>query len=110
MNFYVLIGQSAKAAVFAVTLDKAAQNDLTAMFKRLADAIVDGDHVTFDPGYRADEGEIVTISSYALTSVLAPLGSASVGADLPAVTEADMIDGAVRGVVGVDWKGDTPRR
>jgi hypothetical protein len=96
--------------VLAVTLDKAAQNDLRAMFKRLADVIVDGDHVAFDPGNRANEGEIVTISSYELPSGLSLLGSASVAAELPAVTESDMIDGAVRGVVGVEWKGDTPRR
>jgi hypothetical protein len=110
MNFYVLTGQGATAAVLAVTLDKAAQNDLRAMFKRLADVIVDGDHVAFDPGNRANEGEIVTISSYELPSGLSLLGSASVAAELPAVTESDMIDGAVRGVVGVEWKGDTPRR
>lgn len=70
MNFYVLTGQGAKAAVLAVTLDKAAQDDLTGMFKRLADAIVEGDHVAFDPGYRADEGEVVTLSSYELSSGL----------------------------------------
>ena len=110
MNFYVLVGQGTKAAVLAVTLDRAAQDDLTAMFKRLSDAIVAGDHVAFDPGYRADEGEIVTISSYELPSGLSLLGSASVAADLPAVTEPDMLDGAVRGVIGVDWKGDIPRR
>jgi hypothetical protein len=110
MNFYVLIGHGAKAAVLAVTLDKPAQDDLSAMFTPLADAIVDGEHVSFDPGYRADEGEIVTISPYALPSMLSLLGSATVAADLPAVTEADMADGAVRGVVGVDWKGDAPRR
>ena len=110
MNFYALIGHGAKAAVLAVTLDKNAQNDLTAMFKRLADTIVDGDHVAFDPGYRADEGEIVTISLYELPSALSLLGAASIAANLPAVTEADMTAGAVRGVIGVDWKGDTPRR
>jgi hypothetical protein len=106
MNFYVLTGQGATAAVLAVTLDKAAQNDLRAMFKRLADVIVEGDHVAFDPGNRANEGEIVTISSYELPSGLSLLGSESVAAELPAVTESDMIDGAVRGVVGVEWKGD----
>jgi hypothetical protein len=110
MNFYLLTGQGATAAVLAVTLDRAAQNDLRAMFKRLADVIVDGDHVPFDPGNRANDGEIVTISSYELPSGLSLLGSASVAADLPAVTESDMIDGAVRGVVGVEWKGDIPRR
>jgi hypothetical protein len=110
MNFYLLTGQGAKAAVLAVTLDKAAQDDLRAMFKRLADAIVDGDHVAFHTGYRPDEGEIVTISSYEPPSGLSLLGSASVAADLPAVTERDMVDSAVREVVGVEWKGDTPRR
>jgi hypothetical protein len=49
MSFYVLIGHGAKAAVLAVTLDKPAQDDLTAMFTPLAEAIVDGDHVSFDP-------------------------------------------------------------
>ena len=75
MNFYVLIGHGGKASVLSVTLDKAAQDDLTAMFERLADPIVDGDHVAFDPGYRADEGEIVTISPYALPSVLLHVGN-----------------------------------
>jgi hypothetical protein len=74
MNFYVLTGQGATAAVLAVTLDRAAQHDLRAMFKRLADVIVDGHHVAFDPGHRANEGEIVTISSYELPSGLSLLG------------------------------------
>jgi len=102
MNFYVLIGHGGKASVLSVTLDKATQDDLTAMFKRLADPIVDGDHVAFDPGYRADEGKIVTISSYALPAVLSVLETATVAANLPAVAEADIIDGAVRGVIGVE--------
>ena len=88
--------------MLSVTLDKATQDDLTAMFKRLADPIVDGDHVAFDPGYRADEGKIVTISSYALPAVLSVLETATVAANLPAVAEADIIDGAVRGVIGVE--------
>jgi hypothetical protein len=110
MNFYVLTGQGGKAAVLAVTLDNAAQHDLRAMFNRLADVIVDGDHVAFNPRHRANEGETVTISSYELPSGLSLLGSASVAADLPPVTEPEMLDGAVRAVVGVEWKGDTPRR
>lgn len=110
MNFYVLIGHGGRASVLGVTLDKAAQDDLTSLFKRLADPIVEGEHVTFDPGYRADEGEIVTISPYALPSVLSVLETATVAANLPAVAEVDMLDGAVRGVIGVEWKGDTPRR
>ena len=36
MNFYVLIGHGGKASVLGVTLDKAAQDDLTSLFKRLA--------------------------------------------------------------------------
>jgi hypothetical protein len=110
MNFYVLIGHGGKASLLGVTLDKTAQDDLTEMFKRLADPIVDGEHVAFDPGYRADEGEIVTISPYSLPSVLSVLETATVATDLPAVAEADMLDGAVRGLIGVEWKGDAPRR
>ena len=45
-----------------------------------------------------------------LPSVLSMLETATVAANLPAVAEADMLDGAVRGVIGVEWKGDTPRR
>jgi len=104
MNFYVVSGQGANASVLAVTLDKAAQDDLTAMFDRLANDIVKSDHLAFDPGYRADPGEIVTISPYRVPTILVSLESATAAADLQAVTEKDMVDGALRGIVGVDWK------
>jgi hypothetical protein len=110
MNFYVILGHAASTAVLAVTLDKSAQDDLTAMFNRLATDVVESDHVAFDPGYRADQGEIVTISPYRLPTILVSLESATAAADLPAVTEKDIVDGALRGIAGVEWKGGKAHR
>ena len=110
MNFYLVVGQGAQASVLAVTLDKAAQDDLTAMFHRLANDIVESDHVAFDPGYRADHGEIVTISPYRLPTILVSLESATAAAGLPVVIEKDLVDGALRGIVGVEWKGGKAQR
>lgn len=110
MNFYAILGDRANASVLTVTLDKAAQEDLTAMFKRLADEIVASDHVPFDPGYRADQGEVITILPYTLSTVLASLNSATAAADLPALTERDVVGGVLRGIVGVQWKGGAAHR
>jgi hypothetical protein len=110
MNFYAILGHRPNTSVLTVILDKAAQDDLTAMFKRLTDEIVAGDHVPFDPGYHADQGEIVTISPYTLPAALVSLKSVTAAAGLPALTGRDVVDAAVRGIVGVEWKGGAAHR
>lgn len=110
MNFFVVSGHGAGIAVLSVTLDKSAQAELTALFTRLADEVVASDHVPFDPGFRADEGEIVTISPYALPAGLASLESASAATSLRAVTAADLESGGVRGILGVAWKSGAAHR
>lgn len=110
MNFFVVSGHAAGTAVLSVTLDKSAQAELTAMFTRLADDVVGSDHVPFDPAYRANEGEVVTISRYALPAGLAALESASAATSARAVTAADIESGGVRGILGVTWKEGAAER
>ena len=110
MNFFVVSGHGAGASVLALILDKAAQEELTAMFTQLAHEIVASDHVPFDPGYRADDGEVVTIAPYTWPSLLAALASATTAAELRAVTAADITNGSVRGVIGVTWRAGAAHR
>ena len=110
MNFYVTIGHRADAVVRELILDKPAQDDLTQLFTGLADQVLKGDHVEFDPGYRPDEGEIITIDEYAVVSTFSGLLSADGASETPAVSKSELVDGAVRAVVGVEWKGKAAQR
>ncbi len=105
MNFYAIVGRGSSTAVHALRLDMPAQEDLTIMFERLAEQVFHADHRGFVPGYRAEQGEVVTIAPYTLPSALSRLESLNAAADLPTVTERELEGGPVRGIIGVEWNG-----
>jgi hypothetical protein len=85
MNFYAVGGTHVDPTILTLNLDKAAQDELTAMFAPIVKATKTADTVPFDPSYRPDAGEIVTVASYTLPSGLAPLIDADSVAILPAL-------------------------
>ena len=60
MNFYFLSGRFAGTVISRLTLDKLAQEDLTAMLGSRATEMVTGEHIQFAAGYRPEDGEIVS--------------------------------------------------
>ncbi len=109
MTFYLAIGRDGgHTSILALPLDKVSQEELTEMFERLASTILQRDHRPFDPGYRADEREIVTIAPYELPIAWSALGSAGAAGELEPVREADMRN--IRGLIGVEWAPHKPGR
>jgi hypothetical protein len=108
MNFYVLAGTRANPTVLALTLDNEAQSALTAMITGLVEAVRAADHIQFDAGYRADEGEIVTLSPFELTGTLSVLSSAADASVVPSLNAANINEGSVRAIAAVEWVGNEP--
>jgi hypothetical protein len=109
MNFYVLAGTSTNHSVFSLVLDNDAQNALSSMFQPLVDSIRTGEHVSFDPGYRPDEGEIVTVSPYSLPKTLSALQESTDAAALKSLNAEDIDTARIRGIAAVDWNGTQSR-
>jgi len=109
MNFYALVGSRTNQAVLSITLDSDAQVELSSMFERVLKDISAGDHVTFDPGYRADENEVITVSPYNSPASLSPLLSSEAAAGLPPIRANDIENAQLRAVAAVDWNGTQPR-
>jgi len=108
MNFYALAGTRAKRSVLALTLDSDAQEALSSMFEALVRQIRTADHVPFDPGYRAGEGEIIAVSPFEVPAALSSLSSATDAAVLPPLKAEDIETAGVGAIAVVDWKGAEP--
>jgi hypothetical protein len=89
-----------------LNLDKPAQAELTAMFTPIVKATKTADTVPFDPSYRADAGEVLTITPYTLPSGLAPLIDADSVAVLPALNANEVEQAGIRAIAAIEWKGD----
>lgn len=109
MNFYAVGGTHVEPTVFTLNLDKAAQDELTAIFAPIVKATKTADAVPFDPSYRADDGEILTVTPYTLPSGLAPLIDADSVAGLPALNANDVEQAGIRAIAAIEWKGNHPR-
>jgi hypothetical protein len=109
MNFYVLAGSRGNPTVLALTLDNEAQDALSGMLTPLINALRTADHVDFDAGYKADEGEIVAVSPYELPAGLSVLLNAADAAALPALDPANIDEVGVRAIAAVEWNGIPPR-
>jgi hypothetical protein len=71
MNFYAVIGRRSAVQIRTLILDRRAQEELTETFASLSETVRQADQVNFDPSYRADGGEVITISDYQLPSTFA---------------------------------------
>jgi hypothetical protein len=105
MNFYAVIGRTAAATLRAVVLDRSAQDELTATFSSQMEMVRQADRVAFDPSYRADQGEVVSITDYELPSMLGPLASPTSAEDLESLDGNDIEHGNIQGIIGVQWEG-----
>lgn len=108
MNFYALAGTRAHPTVLAMTLDSETQSGLTAMLSGLVEQVKAADHVEFDPGYRADQGEIITLSPFELPGALSVLNNAADSAVLPSLDPASIEEVGIRAIAAVEWQGNEP--
>lgn len=108
MNFYALVGSRRNQSVLNLTLDNDAQAELSSMFERVLEDVSAMDQVKFDPNYRADENEIVTVSPYNLPTSVSPLLSSEDAAALPPLKAEDIENASLRAIAAVEWNGTRP--
>jgi hypothetical protein len=108
MNFYGLVGTRSKQSVLALTLDNDTQEALSSMFDHLADGILTGEQISFDPNYRAADDEIIVISPYAPPPSLSSLFNVASASVLPLLKADDINTAGIRAIAAVDWNGTQP--
>jgi Kiwa protein KwaB-like len=108
MNFYVLAGTRTNPSVLVLTLDNQSQAALTDMMMGLVETVKAADHVEFEAGYKADEGEVVTLSPFELPDALSALTNATDATVLPPLNPANIDEVGVRAIAAVEWEGNDP--